>query len=274
MFCTKCGKKIDYEALVCNECLAAEAKAADAQVSGDENNAPESNVNDAYTSEIKVDTSYAPEDDLGDVYNDRNQNNANNFYGAPNNANNGYPNNMNNGYPNNMNNGYPNNMNNGYGAPNNMNNGYPNNMNNGYGMPNYDPNYDPNFYAGNPNPAPNNPPAPQGSRMEGFGRALTSTILGFVGYIVAAIAMGMLAAATEMEAAGAMAAGMFFMFGAIALCVVSLILGIKSIKTFRTAAVKPIATLILGITGLVFACIGFFIVLMALLVCVSIVSLL
>lgn len=104
-------------------------------------------------------------------------------------------------------------------------------------------------------------PAPpkSGNRMEGFGKALTATILSNVGFVFAYIALIVLAMATEYgydtiyfsEISGP---SFFCALIAIGLAIPSIILGAQSIKTFKTAKaenrVKPIATLILGIVGL------------------------
>ena len=130
-----------------------------------------------------------------------------------------------------------------------------------------------------PRPAP---VAQQGSRMEGFKGALTGTILGAIGYMLAFL--GFIYAYTLfIGVSGEDMAGMemlFYLYGvdmsqmmngipanvlgslSACCCVIGLglgipaiILGAKSIATFKrmknAGKVKPIATLILGIVGLV-----------------------
>ena len=91
-------------------------------------------------------------------------------------------------------------------------------------------------------------------RMRGFGKALTSTILGFVGYIFAAFTMGMLGAA--MEDSDMAIAGVVFFVMSLPLTIIPFVFALKSIGLFKSTPSwmpKPIATLILGIVGLSFA---------------------
>ena len=91
-------------------------------------------------------------------------------------------------------------------------------------------------------------------RMRGFGKALTSTILGFVGYIFAAFTMGMLGAA--LEDSDMAIAGVVFFVMSLPLTIIPFVFGLKSIGLFKSTPSwmpKPIATLILGIVGLFFA---------------------
>ena len=86
--------------------------------------------------------------------------------------------------------------------------------------------------------------APQ-SRMNGFGKALTSTILSVVGFIFFYVAM-------LLSIASPIAAVFGFIFS-LPLVIIPMIFGIQSIKVFkRTSAPdpKPVATLVLGIVGL------------------------
>jgi hypothetical protein len=80
-------------------------------------------------------------------------------------------------------------------------------------------------------------------RMNGFGPALTSTIMGFFGFIFAYVALILMIVMI----------GVPFWLMSIGLTIPSLIMGIKSIKVFKDAGrlkrAKPIATLILGIAG-------------------------
>ena len=91
-------------------------------------------------------------------------------------------------------------------------------------------------------------PAPQGSRMLGFGKALTSTILGFFAFAFSILALAIL---TEYNYFEDVVTACILNVIAIAMGVVSVVLGTGSIKVFKKANPKPIATLILGISGLV-----------------------
>ncbi len=95
-------------------------------------------------------------------------------------------------------------------------------------------------------PEPNN-------RMFGFGKALASTIVGFIGYICGFVWL-MMSVAEGMGEASLILAIMLAPMVAI-----SIIFGIKSIKTFiarKATCAKPIPTLILGIVGAVFGAIA------------------
>ena len=100
-------------------------------------------------------------------------------------------------------------------------------------------------------------------RMEGFGKALTGTILSFVGMVFFFIACTLIAGAETYEYdyyygysysyvyEEDLIASLFFVIGAIVLGIISVVFGAKSIATFkRTQGQKPIATLILGIVSL------------------------
>ena len=87
--------------------------------------------------------------------------------------------------------------------------------------------------------------------MLGFGKALTATILGFVSIFFAAIALVMMAESYSYSDDGSLFAGALIVFaGAVAMSVVSLVLGIKSVKLAKTSNPKPIATMVLGIVGI------------------------
>lgn len=106
------------------------------------------------------------------------------------------------------------------------------------------------YYGTTPAATPAQPVTPVPStRMVGFGKALTGTILGFVGIYFAAFAM---AFAVLSPVAGVVPN----IFG-ITLGVLSLVFGIQSIKTFKALkngpGGSPIATLVLGIASTVFA---------------------
>lgn len=99
-----------------------------------------------------------------------------------------------------------------------------------------------NPYPDSPHPSSTQP----STKLEGFGKALTSTILGFRALV------------NFFKYANAVSAGLEYLFLilGIGLAIPALILGIKSIKVYRRVKkegnVKPVATLILGIVGLVF----------------------
>ena len=103
-------------------------------------------------------------------------------------------------------------------------------------------------------PSPVAQPTAGGSnlRMRGFGKALTSTIMGFIGYFFSVFSMAMLA--TE-DPDVAIAGGVFFVMS-LPLAIIPFVFGLKSIGLFKSTPAgmpKPIATLILGIVGLSFA---------------------
>ena len=91
-------------------------------------------------------------------------------------------------------------------------------------------------------------------RMRGFGKALTSTILGFIGYFFSVFTMAMLGAA--LEDSDMAIAGVVFFVMSLPLTIIPFVFGLKSIGLFKSTPSwmpKPIATLILGIVGLFFA---------------------
>ena len=104
-----------------------------------------------------------------------------------------------------------------------------------------------------------------GNKKEGFGKALTSTILGSIGIVVALIAYVCLLAAMDYDYyydyyyydsyyyESMISVGVIFMLMSLGLAIPSLILGIKSMSCFfkqkREGKVKPVATLVLGIVG-------------------------
>lgn len=176
MYCTKCGKQIDYDAIVCNECLEKERLE---NLSGD--------TNEFREEELKSEPEYRE-------------------------------------------------------------------------VPKYQ--YDMTEEAAPAQSGTSNP------RMFGFGRALTSTILGFIGWIFSYIALIVCAVAISEE--DAIAAGIVLNLFATGLSVPSLILGIKSVIGFKSrvskGAVKPIPSLILGIVGLSFSALALFFVFISLVI--------
>lgn len=107
-------------------------------------------------------------------------------------------------------------------------------------------------------------------RMRGFGKALTSTILGFIGYFFAVMTMAMTAEDTDMAIAGVV----FFILS-LPLAIIPFVFGLKSIALFRSTPAdtpKPIAALILGIIGLFFAGLSLFVLSIAGIILLGIVA--
>ena len=94
-----------------------------------------------------------------------------------------------------------------------------------------------------------------GDRMHGFGKALTAAILSEVAVVFAYL--GIYACILSV------ALGVFLILATIAMAVISLVFGIQSIKTFvadkNAGKVKPIATLVCGIAGVVAAAVALFV---------------
>ena len=95
--------------------------------------------------------------------------------------------------------------------------------------------------------------------MDGFGRALASAILGTVASILMLVGFYIVLFALEFAVDDAGKLGLAtlewsFILISVAPIVLSIVFGIKSIKTFsinkKEGKAKPIATLILGIAGL------------------------
>ncbi len=102
-------------------------------------------------------------------------------------------------------------------------------------------------------------PKENSGRMDGFGRALASAILGTVASILMLAGFYTVLFALEfaVDEAGKIAlavSGWVYIIISVAPIVLSIVFGIKSIKTFsinkKEGKAKPIATLILGIAGL------------------------
>ena len=96
----------------------------------------------------------------------------------------------------------------------------------------------------------------RGNIMEGFGKALAAAIIPEVAAIVGMI--GFVVGASGLhKATGIYSVGAFVMFVSIALCVVAIVFGAKSISLAnglaRDGYKRPIATMICGIVGLVSA---------------------
>ena len=116
----------------------------------------------------------------------------------------------------------------------------------------YQPQMDPYSYSTEPDPT---------NRMYGFGKALTSTILSFFGFLFAYISVVL--GAFEPEA------GVVILLISLPCTVISFIFGLQSINTFRArkaTCAKPIATLVLGIEGISTAGVAIFVSMMALIV--------
>lgn len=92
------------------------------------------------------------------------------------------------------------------------------------------------------------------TRMKGFGAALASTILATIAMVILGLGYALLLA--DIKLIGLIVIAIFF-----AMMVVSLVLGIKSILTFKSVVraknPAPIATLVLGIYSLVMSVEGF-----------------
>lgn len=206
MFCTKCGKQIDYDAYVCDECAAAEA-AANAEEAVNEEVATPAVENEVMETPVAAPApTPAPVEapiNQAPVYNQAPVNQAPNYNQAP-----------------------------VYQAP-------------VYQAPAY----------AAPVATPAAAPADADNKMFGFGKALTSTLLGFFGFIFSIICFA------SSAVGGGIIGFIFFYPAALTMAIISLIFGIKSISTFkargRACCAKPIATLILGIVGVVLASLAF-----------------
>ena len=121
-------------------------------------------------------------------------------------------------------------------------------------------------------------PAPQGSRKEGFGGALTATILGSISFIISIIAMSLASVAIELslyyDVTGLVIFTIVFTVISLGCAIPSMILGIKGIRCFIKAKnqgkIKPVATLVLGIVGLVSSAMTILYALLTLLMCLII----
>ncbi len=213
MYCTRCGKKIDYDAFVCNECVKQEQEAF-AEVKAEEPAPALEATPETVTEEPVADTATAEpvQEPAQEPVNPQPT------YTAPNNQQYYYSNT------------------NTYYQQGAAQNPYQNSA--------YTP-----YTPYQPQPTTGNP------RMNGFGKALASTILSYFGlcFSIAAIEV------TAFEMPGA---AVIVLMMALGMSIPSLVMGIKSIKTFTNAPKqglpRPIATLVLGITGLSLAAIALF----------------
>ena len=106
----------------------------------------------------------------------------------------------------------------------------------------YPPQPDPYYYSTEPEPH---------NRMFGFGKALASTVMSFVGFVFAYITLILAMFSRE--------AGLILLVVTLGLLVTSLVFGIGSIACFnkrRKACAKNIPTLVLGINGVATAAFG------------------
>ena len=91
--------------------------------------------------------------------------------------------------------------------------------------------------------------------MLGFGKALASVIVGFVGYIFTFISLGVTVGISENAGSGFEGTCIALVLFALALVVVSLVFGIMSIGTFRqnksSKNGKPIPALVMGIVSVI-----------------------
>ena len=91
------------------------------------------------------------------------------------------------------------------------------------------------------------PESKNGSRMVGFGGALASAIIGELAFVFAFMSIAYLMTDVIVSYA------LFYVFivGAFVMSIFSLVLGIRAIIVFARSSPKPIATLVLGIGGIV-----------------------
>lgn len=85
-------------------------------------------------------------------------------------------------------------------------------------------------------------------KMLGFGKALTATILGVIGFILSYVGFLLVI----WQSIGDVDSGAAFIVISIPLAIIALIFGISSIKVFssrKNLRPKPVATLVLGIVG-------------------------
>lgn len=117
---------------------------------------------------------------------------------------------------------------------------------------------------------------PIGDRKEGFGQALASTIIGAITFFISLIAMTIITIAIEeitygYNGGGSIGISIFLAVSCLGGAIPAMIFGIKSIKCFiaakRDGRIKPIATLVCGIVGLVLSALTIFYVLLTFLMC-------
>lgn len=98
---------------------------------------------------------------------------------------------------------------------------------------------------------------PTKSRMEGFGKALTSTILSFFGFIFSYVSLILILAEVDI------AISVVFLLFSLPLTIIPFVQGVNSIRLFKETTApdpKPIPTLILGINGVFWAGLSLFFV--------------
>lgn len=117
---------------------------------------------------------------------------------------------------------------------------------------------------------------PIGDRKEGFGRSLTSTIIGGITFFLSLISMAIISVALQeitygYYSGGSIVISIFLSVSCLGGAIPAMIFGIKSIRCFIVAKndgrIKPIATLVCGIVGLVLSALTMFYVLLTFLMC-------
>ena len=124
--------------------------------------------------------------------------------------------------------------------------------------------YNPGYYQPPMNPyAYSTEPEPQ-NRMFGFGKALTSLILGFFSYFFSVLAMALLS-----EDAAPVTGSAIVLLIAVGITATAFIFALQSIRCYqkrKATCIKPIPTLILGIIGISLSGLSIFILSLALLI--------
>ena len=93
------------------------------------------------------------------------------------------------------------------------------------------------------------PEKPKGSRMVGFGGALASAILGYIAMAFAMFAFMLWLGVASFDKIVAFV--FFFCVSALVMSIIAIVNGAKAIKVSRESIPRPIATLVLGIVGVV-----------------------
>ena len=94
------------------------------------------------------------------------------------------------------------------------------------------------------------------NRKYGLGRAIAAQVLSSVSVLLGIISMYILllsmygfAGDTDAVGASALVYGVFITIGCVVMSIVSIVLGVRSIKCFKKKTPRPIATLVLGIAS-------------------------
>ena len=113
------------------------------------------------------------------------------------------------------------------------------------------------YYYSAPNMTVEDAPNPE-NRKYGLGRAITAQVLSSVSALLGIISMYILllsmygfAGDADVVGASALVYGVFITIGCVVMSIVSIVLGVRSIKCFKKKIPRPIATLILGISSVV-----------------------